>query len=71
MYTKKTKSLKLNVRNWECGVIFLVEERAKEGFCDEELSIAGGTLNKLADAVPIPIKLPGEPYGSDSPWFSL
>lgn len=75
IYAKGNRELKLSIRNWECGVVFPITEIGVDRMqrSDEDLqkvSITEDTLSDLASVVPIPIQLPGQRYGTNSPWFS-
>jgi len=65
---RTTKEPKLNLRNWECGVIFPV--RAGD--------VDAGNLNRdqgppgmevFKDKIPVPMIVPGEEYAGRKPWF--
>ncbi len=54
-----TKEPKLNCRNWECGVLIPVQRN--------EAELAG--LSDFEGKVPVPMRYPGESYGSKRPWY--
>ena len=53
--------MKLNCRNWECGVVVPVRT-------DEDRAGKVG-LSAFERTVPVPMMYPGEPYGSCKPWY--
>jgi hypothetical protein len=58
--------LKLNCRNWECGVLIPVEGKSTEG--------AASCLSAFEKTVPVPMVVPAEAYGkskSKDPWLFL
>ncbi|RFU35872.1 hypothetical protein B7463_g521, partial [Scytalidium lignicola] len=62
-----TKEHKLNCRNWECGVVIPMpsastSEQKPSGYANNGLEI-------FNDRVPVPMVIPGEPYGLRRPWF--
>ncbi|GJN68257.1 hypothetical protein PLIIFM63780_001562 [Purpureocillium lilacinum] len=64
---RKSGKPKVNIRNWECGVVIPVQGpgnlEARKGGSAADLSI-------FKDAVPVPMQVPGRVYGpGDEPWF--
>jgi hypothetical protein len=66
-----TKRPKINIRNWECGVVIPVpspmlsadRHTDHEALADElGMSVFDGTL-------PVPMIVPGEEYRGRRPWF--
>ena len=76
-----TKQPKLNIRNWECGVVVPVlttaptrdmeaEGKGKEVDRDSYGPEAGPPGMDIFDGViPVPMVVPGEEYGRKRPWF--
>lgn len=84
MKDKITKQPKLNIRNWECGVVIPVMQarpasmsRTKEVDAGENAvqersggSGAGPPSMKVFEGrVPVPMVVPGEEYRTKRPWF--
>lgn len=64
---RETKQPRLDARNWECGVVMpMAPNQASRGTSGGEAEIV-----EVFCGFPIPIELPGLPYGDDerSPWF--
>ncbi|ETR97244.1 phospholipase D/nuclease [Trichoderma reesei RUT C-30] len=62
---RSTKAIKMNCRNWECGVILPVPESKAV-----DMARAGGDMAMFAGTVPVPMQVPGPAYASsDRPWF--
>ncbi|KAL6887075.1 phospholipase D/nuclease [Trichoderma evansii] len=62
---RSTGGIKLNCRNWECGVIIPVPESKSvdKTFTSADMSMFAGT-------VPVPMQVPGPVYkSSDQPWL--
>jgi uncharacterized protein (DUF1684 family) len=62
----KTGEMKLNCRNWECGVVLPVPQEAAD--------LGAGVSERLGMSVfkghlPVPMIVPGEEYGARRPWF--
>ncbi|KIM95009.1 hypothetical protein OIDMADRAFT_134826 [Oidiodendron maius Zn] len=69
---KSTKELKLNCRNWECGVIVSgLAATSGRAFTKQsgiyQQALAGVEL--FGEHVPVPMVVPGEEYGTRRPWF--
>jgi len=78
---KTTKQPKLNIRNWECGVVVPVVTPALNR--DIEAEGKGKTIDRGSDetrasppgmnvfdgVIPVPMVVPGEEYGRKRPWF--
>ncbi|KAF7174921.1 hypothetical protein CNMCM7691_005389 [Aspergillus felis] len=73
---RTTKQPKLNCRNWECGVLVPVLDRADSS--DKVSDNSGGKgatesadmLDVFRDTVPVPMTVPGQRYGPGlKPWF--
>jgi hypothetical protein len=62
---KSGKHGKLNVRNWECGVIVAVPEEDLANVEDGQLP----PLDVFRNTVEIPFQYPAELYGDKEPWF--
>lgn len=68
---KATKSLKLNCRNWECGVLVaLPPSRVNNGDLAGE---SGGvvSLNAFDNHIDVPFSFPAEKYGDRKPWLFM
>ena len=63
-----SKGLKLNCRNWECGVVFPVRVGGGDGGQREN-----GRKLSLSDTfdgvISVPMEYPGAEYGAKKPWF--
>lgn len=82
---RSTKEPKLNCRNWECGVVIPIIQQgtkvegrslgnvSKEKSSDERKNEKEFDFAPLFDAkVPVPMKLPGRPYGPEmKPWYYM
>ncbi|MDI1492540.1 MAG: hypothetical protein OHK93_003754 [Ramalina farinacea] len=69
---KVTKGMKLNARNWECGVVVpVVLERQEEEGDGEETVKRGNGLEVFEGRVPVPMVWPGREYGERMPWFFM
>jgi len=69
---KTTKEPKLNCRNWECGVVFLVPAATGSGGAlkDNGVDSQGSPSTEVFRGyVPVPMIVPGEKYGTKRPWF--
>ncbi len=76
---------KLNLRNWECGVVVPVPihssapasttistASAPKGEGNDGFGGAQGnsvSMDVFANTVPVPMVIPGESYNSRRPWF--
>lgn len=64
---KSTGGIKMNCRNWECGVIIPVPE-SKAKTVDK--TRASADMAMFAGTVPVPMQVPGPAYASnDQPWL--
>lgn len=72
---RSSKAPKLNLRNWECGVIIPIpSHQASDG-----RSLGAGTqsitypisMSKIEKLVPVPMEHPGEPMNQKIPWFFM
>ncbi|KAH8600886.1 tyrosyl-DNA phosphodiesterase-domain-containing protein [Bisporella sp. PMI_857] len=63
---KITKEPKLNIKNWECGVIVLVPV-ISDAATNERPSKDG--IGVFSGTIPVPMIVPGENYGRKSPWY--
>lgn len=65
-----TKAPKLNCRNWECGVVLpILEVNAEQTSTSSDGQDMNG-LKMFKSVIPIPMKLPGQPYqGDKKPWY--
>lgn len=66
---KATGKMKLNCRNWECGVVMPVPAKMalKQGDMREP-----GPMSMFMGTVPVPMRVPGALYGpGDQPWLYL
>ncbi|TVY49909.1 Tyrosyl-DNA phosphodiesterase [Lachnellula occidentalis] len=61
---RATKEAKLNLRNWECGVIFPIMGAEAQ---DQGQGPPG--IEVFKDKVPVPMIVPGEDYSGKKPWF--
>lgn len=79
---KSTKTPKMNCRNWECGVIVPVpamrgRQSENEGRSSDEegwgkrkeVVVPSPTFEVFEGVVPVPMVVPGEPFGDRRPWF--
>lgn len=79
---KSTKTPKMNCRNWECGVIVPVpamrgRQSENEGRSSDEedwgkrkeIVVPSPTFEVFEGVVPVPMVVPGEPFGDRRPWF--
>ncbi|KAL8955709.1 MAG: hypothetical protein Q9183_006549 [Haloplaca sp. 2 TL-2023] len=75
---RESKQVKLNCRNWECGVVIplrrMASMGAKSNVCGREDGVLGGSekvngLKKFEGVVPVPMEMPGKGYGDGRPWF--
>ena len=66
---KRTGREKLNCRNWECGVVVPVKERAR-GKQDEGTGEGSmDSLDLFNGTVPMPMEYPGDEYAEKKPWY--
>lgn len=83
---KITKQPKLNIRNWECGVVIPVPIATPHHHPgDRESESKGKRVDKGVDGseagppgmgifdgvVPVPMVIPGEEYGTNRPWLYM
>ncbi|KAK4085664.1 uncharacterized protein Triagg1_654 [Trichoderma aggressivum f. europaeum] len=62
---KSTGGIKMNCRNWECGVVIPVPESKSV-----DKTRASGDMAMFAGTVPVPMQVPGPAYASnDQPWL--
>ncbi|RJE25678.1 tyrosyl-DNA phosphodiesterase domain-containing protein [Aspergillus sclerotialis] len=80
---RSTKKPKLNCRNWECGVLFPVIDKAQDSTQSSTQSKPGNALNRTMElgesanaldvfkgAIPVPVQLPGRRFGPNlRPWY--
>lgn len=79
---RTTKQPKLNIRNWECGVVVPVPGHNRhpggtgtEGKGKEVDNITNGFESELRGmeifdgVIPVPMVVPGEEYGRKRPWL--
>jgi Tyrosyl-DNA phosphodiesterase len=78
---RTTKQPKLNIRNWECGVVVPVPAQASTRDMDGEgkgKEVDRGSngpeagppsIDVFDGVVPVPMLVPGEVYGRKRPWF--
>lgn len=76
-----TKQPKLNIRNWECGVVVPVLRTAPSHDAEAEgkgKEVDGGPdeaeagppgMDVFGGVIPVPMVVPGEEYGRKRPWF--
>ncbi|KAH8821585.1 tyrosyl-DNA phosphodiesterase domain protein [Xylogone sp. PMI_703] len=64
---RATKEPKLNCRNWECGVIIPIPSTST--FENKTVGYTDNGMEIFNTQVPVPMILPGEPYGKRRPWF--
>ncbi len=72
MRDKGSKEMKINLRNWECGVLIPVPRTMAPA--REAADRGAGVWDRLDMSVfdghiPIPMVLPGEEYRGTRPWF--
>jgi len=63
---RTTKEAKLNLRNWECGVIFPVAGAETQ---DQARGQGPPGMEVFKDKIPVPMIVPGEEYSGRKPWF--
>ena len=82
---RKSKTEKLNCRNWECGVVVPVRRRQgsrtpgrSDGGGGKEIEgrrgggeKGGGLTSVFKEVIPVPMQWPGEEYGKREPWFAF
>lgn len=71
---KATKEMKLNCRNWECGVVVPVLLKQQREGGDQGVPAQadlGKGLKVFEGRVPVPMVWPGQEYGSRKPWFFM
>ncbi|KAL8958725.1 MAG: hypothetical protein Q9183_005781 [Haloplaca sp. 2 TL-2023] len=75
---RESKQVKLNCRNWECGVVIplrrMTAMSGKEGVQETEDGVLRGSekvdgLKRFEGVVPVPMEMPGKGYGDGRPWF--
>ncbi|KAL8958015.1 MAG: hypothetical protein Q9183_005919 [Haloplaca sp. 2 TL-2023] len=75
---RESKQVKLNCRNWECGVVIplrrMTAMSGKKGVQETEARGMGASekvdgLKKFRGVVPVPMEMPGKGYGDGRPWF--
>jgi Tyrosyl-DNA phosphodiesterase len=67
-----TKKPKINIRNWECGVVIPVPLSAllAGNSTDDGAAVAEGLNMSVFDGyLPVPMIVPGEAYQGRRPWF--
>ncbi len=67
-----TKKPKINIRNWECGVVIPVPSSMlpADKSTDYEAPVADGPCMSVFNGVlPVPMIVPGEEYQDRRPWF--
>ena len=83
MKDKTTKQPKLNIRNWECGIVvpvvrtLLASMSGKEADGNDKDTYNGSrghgagppSMEVFEGHVPVPMIVPGEEYGVKRPWF--
>jgi hypothetical protein len=83
---KTTKQPKLNIRNWECGVVVTIPKpnlASTEGVLGKEAGEEGNYsrlngsaarplgMNIFEGHVSVPMVVPGDEYGIQRPWFYM
>lgn len=72
MVDRATKAPKINLKNWECGVIVPVSAKnlgpTLSGVTPESGTPAFSVFHGV---VPVPMETPGEPMGKNVPWFFM
>ncbi|PTB66590.1 phospholipase D/nuclease [Trichoderma citrinoviride] len=64
---RSTKAIKMNCRNWECGVVLPVPESKAV-----DKARVSSDMAMFAGTVPVPMQVPGPAYASsDRPWFYM
>lgn len=62
---RSTGGIKMNCRNWECGVIIPVPESKSV-----DKTLTSPAMSMFAGTVPVPMQVPGPVYkSSDQPWL--
>jgi hypothetical protein len=66
-----TKTPKINIRNWECGVVIPVPSSMlpADRQIDHEALADGPGMSVFDGILPIPMVAPGEEYKGRRPWF--
>jgi hypothetical protein len=65
---RTTKEPKLNLRNWECGIVFPVGAGDLDAKSQDDGQGPPG-MEVFKDKIPIPMIVPGEDYAGRKPWF--
>ncbi|PBP16310.1 tyrosyl-DNA phosphodiesterase domain protein [Diplocarpon rosae] len=66
---RATNEPKLNLRNWECGVVLPIPSLPQDELIGREGVEDWASMDDAFGAVPIPMEVPGEAYGDRRPWF--
>ncbi len=72
MRDKTSKEMKINLRNWECGVLISIPRSlAPAGEAADRVAGVGDRLDMSVfdGRIPVPMIVPGEEYGVRRPWF--
>lgn len=72
MKDKTSKEMKINLRNWECGVLIPIPPSvAPTGEAPDRGAAVWDRLDmSVFDGhIPVPMIVPGEKYGARRPWF--
>lgn len=79
MQDRQTKKFRLNIKNWECGVIMPIKTNKPLSVINAESNSEHGvpTWKIFKEVVPLPCLLPGFEgagslaYGASRPWFFM
>ncbi|OWO99911.1 hypothetical protein B2J93_6966 [Marssonina coronariae] len=67
---RATKEPKLNIRNWECGVVLPIPKVSQDDAIDRPKGVQDPAgMDEVFGTLPIPMEVPGEAYGDRRPWF--
>ncbi|KAF2185826.1 phospholipase D/nuclease [Zopfia rhizophila CBS 207.26] len=65
--TSKNMLGKLNIRNWECGVLLPIPEESLRNLKLKKGEVP--PMNVFEGTLEVPFQYPGEQYGEKKPWF--
>jgi len=69
---RTTKAPKINLKNWECGVIVPVSAKnLGPTLSGVTRGVGTPTFSVFQGVVPVPMETPGEPMGKNPPWFFM
>lgn len=72
MVDRKSKAPKINLKNWECGVVIPVAARNVGATLSGALPEMGTPgFSVFQNTVPVPMETPGESMERKQPWFFM